>query len=97
VGLPWDADLLREGTAVARRYSERDSTPPRASFDAVSPKAAAAGRAKSAKKRITPACATAIETLVSGIEADLGSGGLDDAGWRQRGWRPRFPAGLLLA
>jgi hypothetical protein len=44
----------------------------RASFDAVSHKAAAAGRAKSAKKRITPACAAAIETLVSGIEADLG-------------------------
>ena len=40
-------------------------------LDAMSHKAAAAGRAKSAKKRITPACATSIEALVSAVEADL--------------------------
>ena len=44
----------------------------RASLVAVSHEAADAGRAKSAKKRITPACAATIETLVSGIDVDLG-------------------------
>jgi hypothetical protein len=43
----------------------------RASLDAISHKAAVAGRAKSAKKRITPACAASIEAFVSEIEADL--------------------------
>jgi NHL repeat-containing protein len=44
----------------------------RAKLVATSHKAAAAAHAKSARKRITPACAASVGTLVSTIEADLG-------------------------
>jgi NHL repeat len=63
--------LLGRASAANGAKRRRLVKKARASLGAVSRKAAAAGRAKSAKKRITPACAASIQMLVSEVEADL--------------------------
>jgi hypothetical protein len=64
--------LLVRATTVSGAKRARFLKKARRILDAVLAKAEAASHAKSAKKRITPACAASIGTLVSLVEADLG-------------------------
>ncbi|HLK09969.1 MAG TPA: hypothetical protein VKW76_01170 [Candidatus Binatia bacterium] len=63
--------LLQHASGKSGTKQRRLVKKARLSLDAFSRKAAAAGRAKSAKKRITPACAASLGALVTEVEADL--------------------------